>query len=142
MISSITSFFQKPAPKAPVYTDPTNGGGLKRRDDPARQSFSKVFRWKLPAEQTDEPASVEIAGSFTRWEKVELKKDRILNAWHVTIPQIPGNRTHHYVLVVNGEPVYDTTCDGLAIPSSPQEERYQFKTERGPRVCMLFSNTK
>jgi hypothetical protein len=46
------------------------------------------------------------------------------------------------MLLVNGEPAYDKTCDGLAVPHGPEEERYQFMTDKGPRVFMLFAQTK
>lgn len=65
-----------------------------------------------------------------------------MDAWHVTLRDVQGNRTHHYMILVDGEPVYDQTCDGLAVPLGPQEERYQIMTTRGPRVFMLFGQTK
>ena len=80
------------------------------------QSFAKIFRWRLPAGQTRAPASVEVVGSFTHWQKVPLTRDRELDAWHVMIHQIPGNRTHHYMLLVDGKPVNDRNADGMAVP--------------------------
>jgi hypothetical protein len=106
------------------------------------QTFSKVFRWRLPDGHTREPASVGIAGSFTHWQEVPLKRDSALDAWHATIHHIPGNRTHHYMLLVDGKPVHDKDCDGLAAPHGPHEERFQITTDRGPRVYMLFAQTK
>lgn len=105
-------------------------------------TFSKVFRWRLPDGQTREPASVEIVGSFTHWQKVPLNRDGALDAWHVTIHHIPGHRTHHYMFLVDGKPSPDKHCDGLAVPTGPQEEQYQLQTDRGPRVFMLFAQTK
>jgi hypothetical protein len=66
----------------------------------------------------------------------------MIDAWHVTIHHIPGNRTHHYMLLVDGSPVYDHTCDGLAVPHGFQEEQFALATDKGPRVLMLFAQTK
>ena len=106
------------------------------------QTYSKVFRWRLPDGQTQEPATVEVVGSFTHWQKVPMLRDGALDAWHVTIHHIPGNRTHHYMFLVDGKPAYDKHCDGLAVPSNAQEEQFQLQTTRGPRVFMLFAQTK
>ncbi len=106
------------------------------------QTFSKVFRWWLPDGQTQHPDRVEVAGSFTHWQPVPLAHDGTVDAWHVTIHHIQGNRTHHYMLLVNGKPTYDKNCDGLAVPHGAQEERYQLQTDRGLRVLMLFAQTK
>jgi hypothetical protein len=43
---------------------------------------------------------------------------------------------------VDGQPIRDQHCDGLAVPHGPQEEQYQLMTDRGPRVLMLFSQAK
>ena len=85
---------------------------------------------------------VEIVGSFTKWEKVPLTRDGELDAWHVTLHQIPAHQTHHYMLLVDGKPAQDKNCDGLAIAHGPQEEQYALMTGRGPRVFMLFAQTK
>jgi hypothetical protein len=71
-----------------------------------------------------------------------MNRDSALDAWHATIHHIPGNRTHHYVFLVDGKPTQDRNCDGLAVPTHPQEEQFQLVTDRGPRVCMLFAQTK
>jgi hypothetical protein len=118
-----------------------------RASGPARPQenkliFSKVFRWRLPDGQTHEPVSVEIIGSITHWQRVPLTRDGKLDAWHVTLHHIPGNRTHHYMLLVDGKPAYDKGCDGLAVPHGFQEEQYQLQTDKGPRVLMLFAQTK
>jgi hypothetical protein len=119
---------------------PVAGDG---RDSGARQqTFTKVFRWRLPDGHTEEPKSVEVVGSFTRWQKVQLTRDSVLDAWHVTLHHIIGNRTHHYMVLVDGHPFYDRTCDGLAVPHGPDEERYALTTEKGPRVLMLWAQTK
>ena len=123
--------------------EPSSAPALARPSPPQRGlTFSKVFRWRLPDGQTAAPASVEIAGSFTHWQKVPLTRDSELDAWHVTLHHIPGNRTHHYALLVDGQPVYDKNADGLAIPHGAQEEQFQFMTERGGRVFMLYAQTK
>lgn len=46
------------------------------------------------------------------------------------------------MLLLDGQPVYDHTCDGLAVPRGPHEERFQLMTDKGPRVMMLFAQTK
>lgn len=107
-----------------------------------KQVFSKVFRWRLPDGQIKEPETVEIVGSMTHWQRVPLTRDGKLDAWHTTLHHIPGNRTHHYMLLVDGHPTFDHTCDGLAVPHGFQEEQYQLQTDRGPRVLMLFAQTK
>ena len=106
------------------------------------QTFSKVFRWRLPDGQTTPPRSVEVAGSFTEWEKVPLVRDGALDTWHVTLEQIPAHQTHHYMLLVDGKPAEDKTCDGLAIPHGALEEQFALQTDKGPRVFMLFAQTK
>jgi hypothetical protein len=145
MFNTLSSFFGQRTPQKgpPVLLEPSSSAPAAVRN-PAdrRQTFSKVFRWRLPAGQTEDPKSVEVVGSFTHWQKVALVRDGKLDAWHTTIHHIPGNKTHHYMLLVNGEPFYDKQCDGLAVPHGPQEERFQMKTDKGPRVLMLFAQTK
>jgi hypothetical protein len=101
-----------------------------------------VFRWRLPDGQMQAPSTVEVVGTFTRWERTPLQRDSAMDAWHVTLHHIQGNRTHHYMILVDGKPCYDKTCDGLAVPHGPDEERYTITTEKGPRVMMLFAQTK
>jgi hypothetical protein len=107
-----------------------------------RHTFSKIFRWRLPEGQTQPPASVEIVGSFTGWTKAPLTREQERDVWTITFPDIPVNRTHHYMLLVDGKPVSDENADGLAIPRGPQEEQYQLMTKRGGRVFMLYSQAK
>ncbi|HWQ92723.1 MAG TPA: glycogen-binding domain-containing protein [Clostridia bacterium] len=141
MFSSINNLFIKKSHKGgPIVPEPSPGS--MGRDTSRQQTYSKVFRWRLPVGQTDPPNSVEVVGSFTHWQKVPLQRDSVLDAWHVTLHSIPGNRTHHYMMLVNGEPFYDKTCDGLAVPHGPDEERFQIRTDKGPRVFMLFAQTK
>jgi redox-sensitive bicupin YhaK (pirin superfamily) len=130
---------------------PHKGGPSIRESTPILQqkeseerpaTYTKVFRWRLPEGQAQEPATVEIVGSFTHWQKLPMMRDSALDAWHVTIHHIPGHRTHHYMFLVDGKPAHDRHCDGLAIPHGPQEEQFQIETARGPRVFMLFAQTK
>ena len=112
----------------------------KTKDRPA--FYAKVFRWTMPDGQTTAPHSVEIAGSFSSWEKIPLSREGAMNSWQVTLPQIPAHHTHHYMLFVDGKPTQDKNCDGLALANGPQEEQYTIATARGPRVFMLFAQTK
>jgi hypothetical protein len=145
MFQRIGNFFGRtPTPKSgPLIPEPRPSGAPSQSDaSERRQTFSKVFRWRLPDGQTHDPATVEVVGSFTHWQKVPLVRDGVLDAWHVTLHHILGNRTHHYMLLVDGKPTYDKTCDGLAVPRGPDEERFQVTTDKGPRVLMLFAQTK
>ena len=148
MISSITSFFTKKqqttkssSAGASASSTSTNTS-FNRRSGAEKQVFSKAFRWRMPEGQTEEPRSVEVVGSFNGWQRTELKRDAVLNSWQTTVHQIPGNRTHHYMLLVDGKPTIDQNCDGMATPYGFQEQEYQIETEKGPRVLMLFSQTK
>lgn len=107
-----------------------------------KPTYAKVFRWLPDEGQTELPATVEIVGSFTGWQRVPLQHDQKVGAWHATIQEIPGNKTHHYMLLVDGRPAQDKCCDGFALPSSPEEARYAIETARGPRLYMLFAQTK
>lgn len=124
-------------PEAPSSAMPVQRGSSERK-----QTFSKVFRWHLPAGQTREPGSVEVVGTFTHWQRVPLLHDGAMGGWHVTLHHIEGNRTHHYMLLVDGQPTYDKMCDGTVAPHGSQEEKFQLMTERGPRVFMLFAQTR
>jgi hypothetical protein len=145
MYRSFENFLeQKPAHKgSPIRRELPSSGALGGAGQTGRaQTYSKVFRWRLPDGQTQAPATVEVVGSFTHWQKVPLGRDSELDAWHVTIHHIPGNRTHHYMLLVDGKPVPDKHADGMAVPHGPQEEQYQLMTARGGRVFMLYAQTK
>jgi hypothetical protein len=139
-----SSFGKKPPEKdAPLTWEPKRRQPLSQNNSQEPlPAYSKVFRWNLPDGQTAAPGSVEIVGSFTGWEKVPLTRDHKHSAWQVTLDQIPAHQTHHYVLLVDGKPAQDKNCDGLAIAHGAQEERYALSTHRGPRVCMLFAQTK
>ena len=113
----------------------------RRRPDP-RDTYARIFRWKPAAEVSEHPLRVEIVGSFTRWQTVSLTHDAVQNAWTITIDGIPGKKTHHYMLLIDGQPVFDPACDGFALPQGFDEEQFALPTEKGPRVLMLFSQTK
>jgi hypothetical protein len=73
---------------------------------------------------------------------VALAHEHATNCWQLTLHHIPGNCTHHYMLFVDGQPASHKHCDGLAVPANEQETQFALPTARGPRVFMLFSNTK
>jgi len=106
------------------------------------QFFSKIFRWQPETPGGPLPVKVEIVGSFTGWQTTPMKYDRTNGIWQLTLENIPGNCTHNYMLLVNGRPTKDKHSDGLAVPHTDQEKKYQLETPRGPRVFMLFSQTK
>ena len=114
----------------------------RREPNDRKQAYSKVFRWRLADGQTAEPATVELVGTFSHWQRIAMTRDSVLDSWHVTVHHIPGNKTHHYMMLVDGKPVYDKMCDGLAVPHGPQEEQFAMATDKGPRVFMLFAQTK
>ena len=132
-----------PAKRTPMFAEPPPSGLPPTHEPGSRgQTFSKVFRWRLPDGQTQVPAAVEVVGSFSHWQKVALHRDSVVDGWHATVHHIPGNRTHNYMLLVNGRPVSDKNSDGLAVPHSAEEKQHSLETPRGPRVFMLFSQTK
>ncbi len=88
------------------------------------------------------PVRVEVAGTFNHWQRVALKRDKLSGVWQLTLADIPGNRTHNYMILVNGRPVPDKFADGLALPQTEEEKQHQLETPRGPRVFMLASQTK
>ena len=107
-----------------------------------RFGFTKIFRWPVPAQQTPQPTAVEVVGSFSEWQKLPLTYDRPSRSWQLILNNIQGNHTHRYVILVDGKPTYDKNCDGLTAPLSPQEAKWQIETPKGPRVMLLFSQTK
>lgn len=115
--------------------------GAHRPVSVKKSTYTKVFRWEPPAGHPI-PTAVEILGSFTAWKKLPLERSAVTGTWQLTIADIPGNHTHHYMLLVDGRPVSDKNCDGLAVPTSAEEAQYQLATPRGPRVLMLFAQTK
>jgi hypothetical protein len=115
--------------------------GAGHRPAERKQVFSKIFRWRLPKEQIESPAKVEVAGTFSDWKKIPMTRD-VSGGWQVALHSIPGNRTHHYMFLADGKPVKDEHCDGLAIPHGAQEEHFAIATPRGSRIFMLFAQTK
>lgn len=105
-------------------------------------TFTKIFRWQPDKPDGLTAASVEIAGSFTAWKPVPLKHDKTTNTWQLALNDIPSNCTHSYMLLVDGKPAPDKNSDGFAIPHNEEEKRHALTTARGPRVFMLFSQTK
>jgi hypothetical protein len=145
MFQRLGNYFggKQPSQKGtPLVPEPTISSPFQKATADRKPAYSKVFRWRLPDGQTKAPGAVEVAGSFNHWQKVPLLRDSELDAWHVTIHHIQGHRTHHYMLFVDGQPTYDKACDGYAIPSGPVEEAAALKTDRGPRLLMLFAQTK
>jgi hypothetical protein len=163
MLRSIGSFFGKNSQQKSVVHPPAHkpnshhgshhgshqnghhsahGAGRAVAATDRKPTYSKVFRWKLPEGVSEAPLSVEVVGSFTDWQRVPLLLDHKVGSWHATIQNIPGNKTHHYMMLVDGKPTQDKGCDGYALPDGAAEERYAIETPRGPRVFMLFAQTK
>jgi hypothetical protein len=119
-------------------------GGPTRQSITSKRgpAFCKVFRWRPRDAGAPPPDSVELAGSFTDWRATALTRDAATNTWQLTLHGIAGNRTHRYMLLVNGTPVRDEHADGLTAPESFDEQRFQLMTPRGPRVFLLFAQTK
>lgn len=113
---------------------------MRHNTELRKQAFSKIFRWH-PNGSGETPAQVEIAGTFSNWQPLPLSPDES-GFWHVMLENIPGNRTHHYMLLADGKPVSDKYSDGLAVPQNAEEEQFAITTPRGPRVFMLFAQTK
>src|SRR5208282_6167199 len=123
------AFLQKPPHKSGQAVLKTPTGAVPKGSTPRpaphpverKLTFTKIFRWRLPDGQLQEPAAVEVAGTFTNWQKVPLIHDAVRGGWHATLHHIPGNRTHHYMLLADGKPVQDKHCDGTAVPTGAQE---------------------
>jgi 1,4-alpha-glucan branching enzyme len=103
-----------------------------------KHAFSKIFRWQ--SSNGHAPSKVEVAGTFSHWKKLPLKRE-VSGGWELTLHQIPGNRTHHFMFFADDQPVKGQS-DGLAVPQGSDEEQFAITTMRGPRVFMLFSQTK
>jgi hypothetical protein len=121
---------------------PTPPGRPDAEKHEQRTGFTKVFRWPVPAGQTPQPTTVEVLGSFNGWRKLPLNYDPPTRTWQIALNNIEGNRTHRYVILVDGKPSYDKTCDGLVAPQTPDEAKWQIATPTGPRLMLLFSQTK
>src|SRR5689334_6178234 len=83
--------------------------------------FSRIFRWESPSPAMARSISVEVAGTFTGWRALPFTHDPTTDTWQIRIDGIPGNRTHRYMLLVNGVPAQDKNCDGLAVPEGYEE---------------------
>jgi hypothetical protein len=135
MIGAITNFIEDKC------RTKTSASGIKRtvpaylegEKHEQRTGFAKVFRW---------PKAVEVIGSFSGWRKVPMSYDPPRKTWQVILNDIEGNRTHRYVILVDGRPSYDKTCDGLVAPQTPDETKWGIATPRGSRVLLMFAQTK
>ncbi len=105
-------------------------------------TFNKIIRWEPAPHHGAPPASVAVIGTFTDWQPAPLIKDPVGHGWHLALNHVPGNCTHHYMLLVDGQPAKDPNADGLAVPKTEQEKAWALTTPRGPRLFMLFSQTK
>jgi len=144
MIDTITNFIESKGrarpPEARII--PTVPRDPEAEQYEQRTGFTKVFRWPVPAEQTPQPTTVEVVGSFSGWRKVPLSYDPPSRTWRIILNNIEGNRTHRYVILVDGKPSYDKTCDGLTTPRTREEAKWQITTPKGPRIMLLFGQTK
>jgi len=146
MSEKFGNFFLKQTPlNSGFKPKPAPGAGRipSRLNQPERKPvFSKVFSWRLPDGETRRPQTVEVAGTFNDWKTVPLRQNGDPNAWQVTLNESPAHRTHHYMILVDGKPVHDQNNDGMAVPTGPAEARFQIMTDRGPRVFMMFAQSK
>src|SRR6185369_1293262 len=146
MIDAITNFIEdKCRPRtrtSEARITPIVPAFLEAGKREQRTGFAKVFRWPVPAEQTPQPKAVEVIGSFSGWRKVPLSYDPPSRTWQVILNDIEGNRTHRYVMLVDGKSSYDKTCDGLVAPQSPEETKWGIVTPRGSRILLMFAQTK
>mgnify|MGYP001228277190 FL=1 len=127
------------AAPAATFTPPP---AVTRNPGNSKATYSKVFRFSPPHSHDHDPQRVEIVGSFTNWHPVAMTLNPMDHTWQVTINNIEGNKTHHYMLLVNGHPTNDKMCDGYAVPHGDIEHRYAITTPRGPRLFLLFAQAK
>ena len=142
MSEKFGNYFLKQTPVNGGFTPPAGRAPLRMNRPERRPVFAKVFSWRLPDGETYRHQTVEVAGTFNQWKKVPLSQNGDPQAWQVILNDIPAHRTHHYMILVDGLPVYDENNDGLAVPTGPDEARFQLMTDRGPRVFMLFAQSK
>jgi len=126
---------------APAASMPAPSG-ISRNQSERKPVYSKVFRYSPPHTHDHDLHRVEIVGSFTNWHPVPMALNTQDHTWQVNIENIEGNKTHHYMLLANGHPTNDKMCDGYAIPHGDIEKRYAITTPRGPRLFLLFAQTK
>jgi hypothetical protein len=115
---------------------------IGRNRDDRKAVYSKVFRYSPPHAHDHDLKLVEVVGSFTNWRPVAMSLNPQDHTWQVTVENIEGNKTHHYMLLANGHPANDRLCDGYAVPQGDIEKRYAITTPRGPRLFLLFAQTK
>ena len=132
--------FSKAAVAAPVK--PSVAVSMAPRPGDRKATYSKVFRYSAPHGHDHQPSHVEIVGSFTHWRPVSMSLNPQDHNWQVNIEGIESNKTHHYMLLVNGHPHNDKMCDGYAVPHGDIEHRYSITTPRGQRLFLLFAQAK
>ena len=146
MFEAVTDFFERKSNRKTQAQEVRLAPKPRRQPEPGASSqgfgFTKVFRWPVPAEQEPKPTTVEVVGSFSEWHKLPLTYDAPTKTWQLIQREIAGNHTHRYVMLVDGKPSIDQSCDGFALPQGPVEEQWQIATPRGPRVMLMFSQTK
>lgn len=146
MIDGITNYIENNRRPMTRPAGPRSASALPHRSESemrkGQAGFTRVFRWPVPAGQTTQPTTVELVGSFSGWRKLPLTYDPPSRTWQLMLNNIEGNRTHRYVVLVDGKPSYDKTCDGLVAPQSPDEAKWGIATPRGIRLMLLFSQTK
>jgi hypothetical protein len=75
MIHAITNFIEDKC------RTKTSASGIKQtvpaylEKHEQRTGFAKVFRWRVPTEQTPQPKAVEVIGSLSGWRKVPMSYD-------------------------------------------------------------------
>jgi len=139
MLHRLTDLFPKGAAKPAAHAAAKVPQAVGTRSH-TKPTYSRVFRYKAEA-HGKHPHSVEIIGSFTDWRPVPLAHHGA-QSWQANIENIEGNKTHHYMLLVDGQPAAYPESDGYAKPEGAQEERYALTTLRGPRVYMMFAQAK
>src|SRR5258708_462358 len=78
MFDSFGSAFNRKPPHKGGPMVPESASALSSgQKNPAERKlvYSKVFRWVPPDGQTQSPATVEVLGTFTHWQKVPLIHD-------------------------------------------------------------------
>jgi hypothetical protein len=134
-----TALWNGSSPLTDSASDPTSRFKHENEHFP---KFSKIFRWQPRDPDAPGPASVELVGTLTDWRAVALTRDAVTNTWQLALHGISGNRTHRNMFLVNGEPAHDQHCDGLAVPDGFEEQQFQLMTARGPRIFLMFAQTK
>ena len=132
--------FSKAAVPAP--TKPAIAVSMAPRPGDRKACYSKVFRYSAAHGHDHQPTHVEIVGSFTNWRPISMSLNPQDHNWQVNIEGIESNKTHHYMLLVNGHPHNDKMCDGYAVPHGDIEHRYSITTPRGQRLFLLFAQAK